>query len=119
MAAQAAKGGLAITRVSADLLQRVAHCTYRPWASTEKTSVDLADLPDAYKVSQHSTSPVTHIEATPLCVTVQHAMSPSIEGARWLASAAELALPTSKRPCLCMEILACIQICFLKEQGKS
>lgn len=41
---------LAITRVGADLLQRVAHCAYRPWASLEKTSIDLADLPDAYKV---------------------------------------------------------------------
>ena len=41
---------LAITRAGVDLLQRVAHCTYRPWASTEKTSVDLADIPDIYKV---------------------------------------------------------------------
>ena len=41
---------LAITRVGADLLQRVAQCVYRPWASVEKTSIDLADIPDAYKV---------------------------------------------------------------------
>ena len=44
---------LAVTRVSADLLQRVAHCTYRPWASTEKPIVDLADLPESYKVMPH------------------------------------------------------------------
>ena len=43
---------LAVTRVGADLLQRVAHCTYRPWASTEKTLVELADLPDTYKVGE-------------------------------------------------------------------
>lgn len=41
---------MAITRVGADLLQRVAQCVYRPWASVEKTSIDLADIPDAYKV---------------------------------------------------------------------
>ena len=40
---------LAITRVGAGLLQRTAQCSYRPWASTEKTAVALRDIPGTYK----------------------------------------------------------------------